>query len=171
MQNIDYIIIVVALIGFIFGYIEGFLRKVIGICGLVLGVYLAFKLNDYVWPFFLNFFEGDKYLSQIAAGIVIYFAITFSSAVLKRIVHPFHRFNFFINRFLGGVVGSIQVIIYLSIILVLLINFNIPDKSSMQKSRYYKKVVKIVPNVLNKITDTSNTIRETVNQMMSNLDE
>lgn len=171
MQNIDYIIIIFVIIGFIFGYKEGFLRKVIGISGLVLGVYLAFRLNDYVWPWFLSFFEGDKYLSQIAAGILIYFVVSITSSILKRIVHPFHRFNFIINRILGGIVGSFQMIIYLSIILVLLINFEIPSRKTANKSRYYKKVVKIVPTALNKLTDTNNTIRETVNQMMSNLDE
>jgi membrane protein required for colicin V production len=168
MNSVDYIIIIFAAIGFILGYKDGFLRKIIGIAGLILGIYCAFKFYVKISPFFINFFEGDRYLSDIAAGLIIYVIIVLISSILKRIVHPFDKVNFLVNKLIGGAVGVVQMLIYLSLIFLILYNFNFPERSKAKKSKYYSKVIKIVPSVLNKVTDSTNTIRETINDIIKN---
>jgi len=41
MNYIDYILIAIILIGFILGYKDGLVRKVIGLLGLVVAIFLA----------------------------------------------------------------------------------------------------------------------------------
>ena len=64
---------------------------------------------------------------------------------LKRVVHPFDKVNNFINQLVGGVVGSIQILYFLSAIFIIMNVFNLPEKQTKEKSIFYNPTYKIIP--------------------------
>lgn len=171
MNYVDYIIIAVLVIGFVLGYKDGLLRKIIGLSGLALGIYLAFKFYNRLSPLLNGFFEGDTYLSELVSGAFILIVVVVIAAVLKRIVHPFDKVNFFVNKLLGGAAGIFQISLYLSCLLLMLYNFNFPKHETAQKSYLYPKVISIVPSILNKLTDSASTSREILSEILKNNDK
>ena len=64
---------------------------------------------------------------------------------LKRVVHPFDKVNNLINQIVGGIVGSIQLLYFLSAIFIIVNVFDQPDKQTRQESLFYKSTHQIIP--------------------------
>ncbi|MEK6552235.1 MAG: CvpA family protein, partial [Bacteroidota bacterium] len=93
MNYLDYITIVIILIGFLLGFKDGLVRKVIGLLGLIFGIGLAFQFSGSVGKLLIRFFNNDEYLSSVIAGILIFFVVIIIATIIKRIVHPFDKVN------------------------------------------------------------------------------
>ena len=131
MNPIDLIIIITVLVGFILGFKDGFVRKLIGLVGFGLAIVLAALLKDDFGAMIENAFDIEIYLSEIIAGIVIFFGVVVIFTLLKRVIHPFDRVNNLINQIVGGLVGVFQLLYFLSAVFLLLNIFDIPGKSSI----------------------------------------
>lgn len=145
MNIFDIIIFVVVFIGFVLGYKDGFIRKLIGLIGIVLAIYLAIKFAFTLGEIIESVTGIEIYLSEIIAGILIFLAVILIFSVLKRFIHPFDKVNNFINQFIGGFVGSLQILFFLSGLFIILNVFNTPDKESKENSWFYHKVYNIIP--------------------------
>ena len=170
MSVLDIIIIVVVLIGFILGYKDGFVRKIIGLVGFALGIYLAIKFSVELGRAIERIFGIEFYLSQIIAGITIFFLIILVFAIIKRLVHPFDKVNNLINQLLGGFFGAIQILFFLSAVFFLLNVFNVPSKESAQASMFYKKVYSILPATVNYISNYTPKTKEIIKDYINNKD-
>lgn len=145
MNIFDIIIFVVVFIGFVLGYKDGFIRKLIGLIGIVLAIYLAIKFAFTLGEIIESVTGIEIYLSEIIAGILIFLAVILIFSVLKRFIHPFDKVNNFINQFIGGFVGSLQILFFLSGLFIILNVFNTPAKESKENSWFYHKVYNIIP--------------------------
>ncbi len=145
MNILDLILFLLILIGFILGFKDGFVRKLIGLIGFGLAIFLAITFS-YSFGRIIESVTGiEIYLSEIIAGIIIFLAVIFIFSVIKRFVHPFDKVNNFINQLTGGLVGGIQILFFLSAFLIILNIFNTPGKESRNKSLLYGKVYNIIP--------------------------
>jgi len=167
LNILDIIIFVVVVAGFILGYKDGFVRKVIGLIGFGLAVFLAIKFSDLSGRYIENLFGIEFYLSEIIGGILIFLLIIFATSVLKRIVHPFDKINNLLNQIIGGVVGIIQILYFLSAVLFLLNIFNFPSQKVTDSSLFYKPVYSIIPATIeiikNYTPETKKIIKEYIN--------
>ena len=145
MIFLDALIIIGVLIGFILGFKDGFVRKLVGIVGFIIAVVSAVLLAGQLGLLIESAFGIEYYLAEIIGGLIIFFGITVIFMILKRIVHPFDKVNNLINQIVGGVVGSIQILFFLSAIFVIVNIFNLPDKETRQKSVFYFYTYKIIP--------------------------
>jgi membrane protein required for colicin V production len=136
---------VIILIGFILGFKDGFVRKLIGLFGFALAIFLAITFANNFGRFIESITGIEIYLSEIMAGILIFLGVIFTFSVIKRFVHPFDKVNNLLNQITGGFVGGIQILFFLSAILVLLNVFNVPEKETRNSSFLYEKVYKIIP--------------------------
>jgi membrane protein required for colicin V production len=141
----DIIIFVVVFIGFVLGYKDGLVRKLIGLIGIALAIYLAIKFAFTLGEIIESITGIEIYLSEIIAGILIFLVVIFIFSVLKRYIHPFDKVNNFINQFIGGFVGSVQLLFFLSGLFIILNVFNTPAKESKENSWFYYKVYNIIP--------------------------
>ncbi len=148
MNYIDYIIIAFALIGFLLGFKDGLIRKIIGLIGLIAGIALAFEFSDKIGKFLTPFFNNDEYLAGVISGILIFLIIVFIASIIKRIVHPLDKLNKFINQFIGGLIGIIQIVFFLSAIFLFMDIFKIPDDKSRKDSILYSTVYDLIPNTI-----------------------
>ncbi|WP_407931216.1 CvpA family protein, partial [Ignavibacterium album] len=164
------IILFAALIGFILGFKDGFLRKLIGVIGFVAAVFLAAYFKTQVGRFIESTFSIEYYLAEIMAALLIFFLTVLVFSILKRIIHPFDKINSLINQIVGGVVGILQLLIFLSAVFLLLNIFNIPDKNTRNKSLFYEQTYSIIPSAFNLLKDYTPSTEEIIKNYINEKD-
>jgi membrane protein required for colicin V production len=168
LNIIDLIILIAFLIGFLLGYKDGFLRKVIGFIGFVLAIVLSAVFRNDFGNFIEKNFDIENYFAKILAAILIFFLILIIFAFLKRIIHPFDKINSLINKLVGGVVGSFQILFFISALFLLLNIFGLPDDKTKKNSNFYNYIYSIIPSTFNLIKeyrpDTEKIIKDIINE-------
>lgn len=149
MNILDIIIFAIFLIGFALGYKDGIIRKIIGLTGLALAIYLTAKYAESFGGLVANITGLDIYFSKIVAAIILFFAIIIIFSFIKRIVHPFDKVNNLINQLLGAIVGAAQLLFFLSAVFFILSMFGLPQETSTKGSLLYKTVYNILPETVN----------------------
>jgi membrane protein required for colicin V production len=170
LNLLDVIIIIIALIGFILGFKDGFVRKLIGLIGFGLGIFFAVKLASSFGKVLEKIFSIEFYLSEIIAGIVIFLFIIFLSSVVKRIVHPFDKVNNLINQIIGGAIGVIQILFFVSALLFLLNIFNAPSKKTKESSLLYNKIYNIIPSTVDYLNNYTPKTKEIIKDYINEKD-
>lgn len=168
MNFIDIIIVAAIVVGFILGFKEGFIRKLIGISGFILAVLAAVLLSASFGRFIEAAFSIEFYLAEILGGVLIFAAIMVVFAILKRVIHPFDKVNNLINQLVGGFVGILQLLILLSALFLLFNIFNFPDKAAQKSSMLYQTTYDIIPAAMgflkNYTPSTEEIIKDYINQ-------
>jgi len=158
LSVLDIIIVVVLFIGFILGYKDGFVRKLVGLIGFALAIFLAVIFSDDLGKIMESVFGIEIYLSSIFAGLLIFWFVILLFALLKRVIHPFDKVNNLVNRIVGGAVGLIQIAFLLSAVFFLLKIFSIPDGSD--SSLLYNRVYNIIPDTVSYLSNYTPNAKE-----------
>ncbi len=145
MILLDALIIVGVIIGFILGFKDGFVRKLIGLVGFVLAVVAAVFFAGKLGLLIESLFRIEYYLAEIMGGLLIFFTIMTIFVFLKRVVHPFDKVNNLLNQIVGGVVGSVQILFFLSAIFIIVNIFDLPEKETKKQSIFYESTFKVIP--------------------------
>ncbi len=153
MNTIDLVIIATVLVGFILGYKDGLIRKLIGLIGFTAAIISAAVLKD-DFGIMIEYALGiEYYLAEIIGSVTIFFAIILVFALLKRIVHPFDKVNNFLNQIVGGIVGTVQLLYFLSAVFMLLNIFSVPGKSVKENSAFYNFTYSIIPETIDYLNE------------------
>ena len=145
MNYIDIIIVFFVGLGFILGYKDGLVRKLIGLAGFVISLLLALELSSFVGKLLTPIINNEYYLAQLIATMLIFIAGILITSVIKRVVHPIDKLNNFLNQLLGGFAGMLQIIFFLSIAFILLNIFHFPKEETKNSSLLYTKTTNVVP--------------------------
>jgi membrane protein required for colicin V production len=148
LNYIDYIILGFFIVGFILGFKDGLIRKLIGLAGILIGIFLAVKFSDSFGKLITPFFNDEQYLSSIIGGFLIFIITIIIASIIKRLVHPHDKVNKLVNQISGGIIGCIQIVFFLSVLFLLLGVFNFPNEKSASKSWLYKPVYGVVPGTI-----------------------
>jgi membrane protein required for colicin V production len=162
----DLIIIITVSVGFILGFKDGFVRKLIGLIGFGLAIVLAILLKDDLGEMVEYAFDIEIYLAEIIAGITIFFGVILVFALLKRVIHPFDKVNNLINQIVGGVVGILQLLYFLSAVFLLLNIFDIPGKSVKESSAFYNITYKVIPVTIDFLTNYTTEPKKIINDFI-----
>ena len=78
------------------------------------------------------------------------------------------RVNNLINQIIGGFVGVIQILFFVSALLLLLNIFDFPDKKTQSSSMFYKFAYGVIPTSINYLKNytpsTEDVIKDYINQ-------
>lgn len=170
MNYVDYTIIAVIVIGFLLGFKDGLVRKVIGVLGLLVGIVLAFEFASDVGKWLLPIFDNEEYLAEIVAGILIFLFAILITSIIKRIVHPVDKVNRFINQLLGGFSGALQMIFFISGFLLFLNIFQFPNDPTREKSLLYGKVYSVIPTTIDFVIGDSSKAGNFINDIIEKKD-
>ncbi len=151
MNFIDYILIAIIIIGFILGYKDGLIRKLIGLAGLILAIYLAITYADKIGEQLTPIFNNESYLAKIIGGFIIFLSTILVVAIIKRLIHPVDKVNKFLNQLLGGIAGALQIIFFTSVFLLLLNVFDIPNQKNKDDSLLYSSIYSVTPSIIDLI--------------------
>ncbi|OGU33938.1 MAG: hypothetical protein A2068_00525 [Ignavibacteria bacterium GWB2_35_6b] len=171
MNYLDYIILLIILIGFLLGFKDGLVRKIIGLAGLALGILFAIEFSDDLGAFLTPLFNDEIYFSNIVSGFIIFFLTILITSIIKRIVHPLDKVNRFVNQFLGGLTGAIQIIFFISGFLLFLNIFSLPAKDSRDNSFFYNPVSSIVPATIDLILGDDSKTKDLFQQYIEGNDD
>lgn len=167
MNILDIIIVLIVITGFILGYKDGVVRKLIGVIGFVLAAYASIRLAASFGRVIDKIFGIEFYLAELIGGVVIFLVIILITAIVKRLVHPFDKVNNVINQLLGGFVGICQMLLFLSALFLLLNIFNFPSGKLRTGSYLHNKVLVIIPSVIryiqNYTPETKKVIKDYIN--------
>lgn len=168
MNPIDIIIILAAVTGFILGFKDGFIRKLVGIIGFVLAVILVVLFSDDLGRGIENVFGMEYYLAEMTAGAAIFLGVILLFTLLKRIIHPFDKVNNLINQIVGGFIGLTQIMFFISAVFLIMNIFSIPSREDQKNSMLYKETSQLIPvtiDLLSKYTpDTKKIIKNYINE-------
>lgn len=170
MNYIDYIIIAVACIGFILGFKDGLIRKIIGLIGFIAGIFLAFEYSQSIGKFLNPFFSNDDYLANVIAGILIFLITILITSILKRIIHPVDKLNKFLNLLIGGVLGTVQIIFFLSGIFLFLDFLGFPNNQTKKNSTLYQYVYDIIPKSIDLVVGHQSKAADMIKNFIENKD-
>jgi len=170
LNYLDYLIIVIALIGFILGFKDGLIRKIIGITGLVLAVILTVNFSDKLSVVLTPILNDDEYFAKIVAAVLIFLTTIILFSILKRIVHPSDKVNKLINQVIGGLIGTLQIIIFLSGLFLVLDLLGFPDKQTRTDSLMYEHVYNIIPGFINFIMERSSNATDLIKDFIEKTD-
>ena len=170
MNYVDYTIIGFVIIGFLLGYKDGLVRKVIGVLGLLIGIVLAFEFSSEFGKWLLPIFDNEEYLAEIVAGILIFLIVILIASIIKRIVHPVDKVNRFINQLLGGFSGTIQMIFFISGFLLFLNIFKYPNDTTRDNSLLYGKVYSIIPTTIDLVIGDSSKANNFIKDIIEKKD-
>jgi len=145
LNYLDYLIIIFISVGFLLGFKDGLIRKIIGLIGLIAGIGLAFEFSDSLGKLITPFFNKDEYLANIISGILIFLIVVLIASIVKRIVHPLDKVNRFVNQLIGGIIGAVQIVFFLSGFMLFLDIFGFPSKEAKNESLMYNKVHDVIP--------------------------
>lgn len=151
MNYIDYIIFAAVIVGFILGFKDGLVRKIIGIIGLIAGFFLAFNFAGDLGSILAPLLDDEIYLAEIFGGFLIFIITLLLFAILKRVIHPFDKVNKLVNQLLGGMAGVIQIVFFISGFLLFLNLFGIPAEKSRNDSILYSSAYQIIPSTVDLI--------------------
>jgi membrane protein required for colicin V production len=164
LNYIDIIIFVIAVLAFILGFKDGFVRKLIGTIGFFLALFLSIRYSKWLGDIYFSVTGIEQYLSEILAGFSIFLSVLIISSILKRLIHPFDKVNNLINRIVGGIVGTIQILIFVSAALYLLNIFDFPDDKVKNDSFLYGSVYKIIPFAVNSLQTITPDAKESIKE-------
>ncbi len=170
MNLVDIIIFIIAFVGFTLGFKDGFIRKIIGFTGFILAVILAINFASDLGKYMENVLGIEYYLSELIAGAVIFIGTIILFAVLKRVIHPFDKVNNLINQIIGGVIGLIQILFFLSAALYILNIFSVPSESAKKSSIIYSSVYNIIPGTINLLSDYTPDAKKRIKDYINDKD-
>jgi membrane protein required for colicin V production len=163
----DILILAFIAIGFILGFKDGFVRKIIGIVGFIIATLLSIKLAAFVGKVIESALNIEFYLSEIIGGIAIFLFVIIIFSIIKRVVHPFDKVNNIMNQIVGGIVGILQFLLFLSALFLLLNVFNQPGTKITSKSFFHEKILGIIPSVISSVRvytpETKKMIKDYIN--------
>jgi membrane protein required for colicin V production len=170
LNFIDYIIFVFLLIGFILGFKDGLVRKVIGLLGLIIATALSFQFSEDAAVYLSPLFNNENYLAEIISGIIIFFLTIAVIAIIKRVVHPLDKVNKFVNQLLGGLAGIIQLAFLVSGFLLFLNIFDFPNKKDRDESLTYFPLYNLVPSTIDLIVGKNSNAKDFIENIIESKD-
>ena len=160
MNYIDFILFGGLAVGFILGFKDGIIRKLIGLLGVVAGLFAAFWWAETLGSKLIGFFDNERNLANIIAGILIFFVVLALFSIIKRIVHPADKINKFVNQLLGGIFGVIQMAYFLSGFLLFFHIFSLPPENIAKNSVSYETVYKLLPETIDFVLGDKNATQD-----------
>ncbi len=170
MNYLDYFSIAIIVVGFLLGFKDGFVRKIIGLAGFGLGIFLSIRFANPVGSWFASFLDVDVYLLEIIAGFSIFLLIIIITSIIKRVVHPFDKVNNLINQITGGIAGAVQIIFFLSALFFLLKIFGIPGEDDKKSSLLYSSIQNVLPYTIDIINDYAPKTKDVIKDYIQDKD-
>jgi len=144
---LDVLIAIILALPVIFGYRKGFLRKILGIAGIILGFILAVRFYKPISDLFSGLIKTNSNWVPVIIFLLIIGIVFGLSVWVARFMSGINSGTKMIDKVLGAILGLVQGLILSSIIVVNFTYLNYPDKSVRDSSYLYPIVYKVAPAV------------------------
>jgi membrane protein required for colicin V production len=166
MNTLDIIIIIPIAAGCITGLFKGFIKEVISIAIIFIGIYAARLLGTSIAELLISLLNISPKGAQPLAFIIIFSAVAILLTLLGSLIQGVVRMLSlgFINSISGAIIGGLKVALLISIVFTILHafehHFELIDSGLRQNSLLYNPVKSLAPELWKEITQhpTTNVI-------------
>ena len=169
MNWLDLVILILILLPAFIGFHKGFLRKVLGILGLIGGFVLAVRFYKPVTELFNRFVNVSPSTMKVAGFLIIIAVIYIIAVWLARFASNINPSLNKIDKISGAILGLAEGTLLTSILLVNLSFINYPDTNVRRSSLFYHEVYGAAPAVLEKIIAYSPELKNLYEEYKSKL--
>lgn len=160
MNWLDIIIILIVTVPTFFGFRKGFLRKFLGIIGIILGFILAVKFYSPISSFLKGFIKTDTLIVDVISFIIIIGILYGLSIWVARFMAGMNSGTSLLDKIAGTAFGFFQGLIVASVLLYNFTYINFPDSKTRNESLLYSRVYKIAPAIFDKIISFSPDLKQ-----------
>lgn len=153
MNWLDIVIVLLVTLPTFFGFRKGFLRKLLGIAGIILGFILAVKFYDSLTPLLSKVIKENPAFVNVLSFLIIIGILYGASIWLARFIANMNSGTSIIDKILGTAVGFLQGLLVASVLLYNLSFANLPSAETKNSSLLYGTVTKIAPAMFDKILE------------------
>ncbi len=150
---LDILIALIVTLPTYFGYRKGFLRKLLGIAGIIVGFILAVKFYGSVASILSSVIKENTTFVNVLAFLLIIGLLYGTAIWLARFIANMNSGTSMIDKVLGVVVGFLQGLIVASVLLYNLSLANLPSVEARNSSMLYAPVYRIAPAMFDKIME------------------
>lgn len=153
MILIDFLILIPILYACYRGFVNGMIREVLGMVGIVLGVFLTFRYMEALAGVIEPLFSGYETFTPFIAGALIFIGTLIliqlaawgaTQLMVAVKLNP-------LNRVAGVLFGILKSSIIISAILMILAGFGLPDRETRDDSLLYGAVAPVAPWAYNAV--------------------
>ncbi|MDX1671246.1 MAG: CvpA family protein [Balneolaceae bacterium] len=153
MTLLDIILLAPILYAAYNGFLNGIIKEVISIVGIILAVILTFTYMDTVGFWIAPIFEEGSSAVPFVAGGVIFIstliAVNITAYMMKEFLEALN-INI-VNRLAGILFGFLKSSIVISAILLILAGLGIPTQDTRERSATYPILIQVAPATYNAI--------------------
>ncbi len=160
MNWLDLLIALIITIPTFFGFRRGFLRKFLGIAGIIVGFVLAVRFYSPVSVFFGKIFSSDLLVIQVISFLLIIGVVYGLSVWLARFMASMNSGTTLLDKVAGTIFGFIQGVIIASVLLFNLSYINVPEQKVREASLLYKRVLNVAPMIFDKVISFSPELKQ-----------
>lgn len=146
MYLLDIILLVPLLLIAVRGFMTGLVKQILGIAGLFLAIYITFNYMSSVSNLFTTWIESRD-TAVLLAAIFLFVATMIIVNLLASWIDSlvsFIQLNF-INRTAGFLFGAFYASVILSVAMLLLSGFDIPNEEMREQSVIYPIILPVAP--------------------------
>ena len=150
MSKADILLLILAAFGAWGGYKEGFLMEIISVIGMVLGIFLGFKLMGEGMILLEEEFNVDKTTLPYITFIVIFLLVVFGVRLLGALVKNSLDKSFLgsADQALGALLGVFRTLFMVSVVLWILDSLRLtPREAWVEDSWLYPFTAKLAPAI------------------------
>src|SRR4030095_11029231 len=147
-----------------FGFRKGFLRKLLGIAGIILGFVLAVKFYDTAANVLSVFIKENQTFVNVLDFLLIIGILYTASIWLSKYIANINSGTSLIDKILGTITGFLQGLIVASVLLYNLALVNIPTSHTRETSLLYSNVYKVAPLLFDKVIEYFPGLKDMYNE-------
>lgn len=155
MNWVDFTIVLLVTIPTFFGFRKGFLRKFLGIAGIIVGFILAVRFYEPLSSFLNRIFSGNLIVMNIISFLLIIACVYGFTVWLSKFISGMNSGTTMIDKTAGALFGFIQGIIISSVLLFNLSLIDFPEKKERDSSVFYKRIYGVAPAIFDKVISFS----------------
>lgn len=147
MTLLDFLILIPICLFCYRGFVNGIIKEVLSIVGIVLAVFLSFQYMDSVSTLIRPLFSENAGYIPFVSGILIFVTTVSLVQLIAFLAKKFLetiKLNF-INRLSGLAFGFLKSGIVISALLLVLAGFNLPSQQARDDSVLYSYVIYLAP--------------------------
>ena len=151
MVPIDFVILVILVIGIVRGVMTGGIKQILSIAGVILGLLLAVSLSQPLGNQLVEINWATEALAPAIAFVIIFFvvqAVVWVAAYFLRSVLEKIKLGA-LDKLFGGLVGGGKAILVVSLLLFLIRFIGVPAQEQRESSLFYDVVYPIMPATWN----------------------
>ena len=131
---VDILLIVILAITFILGLVKGFIRQIIGLLAVIIGLILAVNFYPFASDFYLRL-TSHKVLPYLLGFLTIFFAVLALGWLISRLLSKLMKGPLkFLNHVLGGGIGLIKGILICGVVVFAFLLFPV-NKEALKGSK------------------------------------